>query len=67
MISYAPFYETLLKKGLTEYYLIHKQGFSSNTIQRIKKGKNITTKTIDELCFVLDCEVSDIIKHDKER
>lgn len=30
-----------------------------------KKGLPITTKTLDTLCFILDCEVSDIIEHDK--
>jgi len=65
MISYKPFYETLLKKNLTEYYLIFKAGISANTIQRMKKGMPITTKTLDTLCFVLDCEVSDILYHDK--
>ena len=62
MISYKPFYETLFKKGLTEYYLIYKQGFSANTLHRIKKGEAISTKTLDALCFVLDCKVEDIIK-----
>ena len=66
MISYKPFYETLYKKGLTEYYLIFKQGFSANTIHRIKKGEAISTKTLDSLCYVLDCEVEDIIKFEKE-
>lgn len=66
MISYKPFYETLFKKGITEYHLIFKQGFSANTIHRIKKGEAISTKTLDTLCYVLDCEVSDIIKFEKE-
>jgi len=65
MISYKPFYNTLLKKNITEYHLIFKEGISSNTIQRMKKGKPITTKTLDILCFILDCEVSDILYHDK--
>ncbi len=65
MISYSPFYKTLYSKNITEYQLIFKYGFSANTIQRIKKGLPITTKTLDTLCFVLDCEVSDIIVHDK--
>ena len=47
MISYKPFYDTLFKKGLTEYYLIFKQGFSANTLHRIKKGEAISTKTLD--------------------
>ena len=46
MISYRPFYETLLRKGVTEYYLIYKQGMDSNTIHRMKHGKAITTTTL---------------------
>lgn len=66
MISYTPFYETLFKKGLTEYHLIFKLGFSANTLHRMKKGEAISTKTLDALCYALDCEVSDIIKFQKE-
>lgn len=65
LISYKPFYETLFKKGITEYNLIFKQGFSANTLHRIKKGEAISTKTLDALCYALDCEVSDIIKFEK--
>ena len=67
MISYKPFYETLYKKGLTEYYMIFKQGFSANTIHRMKKGEAISTKTLDALCYALNCDVSDIIKFEKEQ
>lgn len=66
MISYKPFYETLYKKGITEYSLIFKQGFSANTFHRMKKGEAISTKTLDALCYALDCEVGDIIKFEKE-
>lgn len=66
MISYEPLYQTLFRKGLTEYYLIYKQGFSANTIHRLKHGEAISTKTLDALCFALDCEVQDIICHVKD-
>ena len=66
MISYKPFYETLFSKGITEYNLIFKQGFSANTLHRIKKGEAISTKTLDALCYALDCEVGDIIQFVKE-
>ncbi|MGN0667985.1 MAG: helix-turn-helix domain-containing protein [Angelakisella sp.] len=66
MISYQPFYETLLQKGITEYHLIYKQGFSANTLYRMKKGEAISTRTLDALCYALDCEVYDIIKFEKE-
>ena len=66
VISYEPFYETLYKKNITEYHLIYKQGFSANPLYRMKKGKPISTKTLDSLCEVLDCRVEDIIRYDKE-
>lgn len=65
MISYKPFYETLLQKNITEYHLIYKEGLSANTLHRMKKGLPITTRTLDILCFILNCEVSDILYHDK--
>ena len=66
MISYAPFYETLFKKNITEYQLIYKQGFSANTLHRMRKGMHISTKTLDALCEVLDCKVEEILQYTKE-
>lgn len=63
LISYEPFYQTLFKKGITEYYLIYKQGLSSNTLHRMKKGMPISTRTLDVLCSILQCEVGDIIRY----
>lgn len=63
MISYAPFYKTLLAKDITEYQLIYKYGISANTVHRIKHGYPITLKTLDTLCFILNCPVSDIIEY----
>lgn len=67
MISYKPFYETLSRKNVTEYALIFKHGVPANTLHRMKKGEAITTKTLDVLCFALDCSVSDILEHDKTK
>jgi len=66
MISYKPFYETLYRQGITEYHLIFKEGFSANTLYRIKKGEAISTKTLDALCYALNCKVEDIIQFVKE-
>ena len=65
IISYEPFYQTLLKKNITEYHLIYKEGLSANTLHRMKNGLPITTKTLGMFCFILDCEVCDILYHDK--
>lgn len=67
MISYRPFYDTLLRKGMTEYQLIFKQGLSANTLHRMKHGEAISTKTLDQLCFILQCPVSDIIEYVEDK
>ena len=63
MISYSPLWNTLNKHDMSTYDLIYKHGLSANTIHRMKSGKPITTKTINELCFILQCSVSEIIEY----
>ena len=66
MISYRPFWETLNKRDISTYELIYRQGVSANTIYRMKRGMPITTKTLNDLCFILECSVSDIIEYIKD-
>ena len=66
MISYRPFWNTLAARQLSTYDLIFKQGLSANTIHRIKHNEAITTKTLNELCFILQCSVSDVIEYLEE-
>lgn len=63
MISYRPFWDTLIRKNMTTYDLIYKNGMSANTIHRIKHGRAITTTTINELCAILHCGVDEIIEY----
>ncbi|KAA3384392.1 helix-turn-helix domain-containing protein [Akkermansia muciniphila] len=67
MISYDPLFQTLKRKHITEYQLVYKHGFSAYIFNRIKHGQNITMKTLDTLCFILNCPVSDIIEYHKDK
>ena len=66
MISYAPFWETLKKQGITTYTLINKHNISSATIDRMKKGNGISTMKINDFCKILNCKVEDIIEYIEE-
>ncbi len=66
MISYDPLWKTMNKRGISTYDLIYKQGINANTIHRIKHGEAVTTKTLDDLCFILKCDISDIIEYREE-
>ena len=65
MISYAPLWRTMEQKGFTTYTLRNKGNFhniSSSTIRRLKAGESVSTNTLDSLCKVLKCSISDIIE-----
>lgn len=61
MISYEPFYQTLKSRGMSTYKLIHQFDVSRSLLDRLKHNKPISTVTIDDLCKMLSCEVSDIM------
>lgn len=62
MISYEPLFETMKKKNITSYRLF-KMGFPQSNFYAIKRGENISTHTINELCRILQCDVCDIMKY----
>jgi DNA-binding Xre family transcriptional regulator len=66
MISYKPFYKSLLERSMTEYQLIFKHGVSANILHRMKHGEAISTKTLDTLCFILNCRVEDVLEYIEE-
>ncbi len=62
MISFAPFFSTLKKKGISTYKLINQFGVSRSLIDRLKHNKPITTVTLNDLCTYLNCEIQDIVE-----
>ena len=67
MISYEPLFRTMKEKGITSYQLM-KLGFSRSTYYAIKHGENISTHTVNQLCRILKCNVSDIMEYiDEEK
>ncbi len=65
MISYEPLWETMKRKGVTQYMLIKKLGVSPAQITRLKRNESVSTHTIDIFCSILDCRVEDIMRFEK--
>ena len=61
MIDYSPLWETMEKKGVTQYKLI-KSGIDNKTLDTLKKNNNITLLTVEKLCRILECEPNDIVR-----
>lgn len=62
MISYEPLFQTMKQKNISTYEL-EKRGFSRSTYYAIKKGDSITMNTLNQLCSILQCKVSDVIAY----
>lgn len=61
MISYDKLWQTMKKKGVTQYTLIKKYNISPAQITRIKRNESISTHTVDMFCTILQCNVEDIM------
>lgn len=66
MYSYEPLWQTMKKKKVTTYQLI-KQGIEKKTIYNLQHNANVTVLTLEKLCIILDCSVSDVVKIEKSK
>ena len=65
MISYEPLWETMKRKGISQYQLINKQQVSAGQLSRMRANQNVSTNTLNMLCEILDCEIQDIVCYKK--
>lgn len=63
MISYVPFWNTLEKSSENWYTLTNKHHLSHSTLHRLKHNKDVSTKTLNDLCRILNCNIQDIITY----
>lgn len=66
MVDYSPLWETMKKKGVTQYALIQ-AGIDRRTLDWLKKSKNVTMLTLEKLCTILDCTPNDVVRFERER
>lgn len=62
MISYEPLFQTMKKKEITSYRL-GKMGFPLSNYYAMKRGENISTHTLNQLCKLLQCKVEEVIEY----
>ena len=62
MITFEPFWETLKRKNMSQYALIKKYGISTGTLDALRQNRSITLNTLNDLCNILQCPVSDVIE-----
>lgn len=63
MIDYTPFWKTLDESNENWYTLTNKHNMSHSTLHRLKHNKDISTKTLNDLCRILNCNIEDIVRY----
>ena len=63
MIDYSPFWNTLKASDESTYTLIKNYHISSSTIDKLRRNKPLNTTTINDLCRILQCTVSDVMEY----
>lgn len=63
MIDYSPFWNTLSKSSENWYTLTHKHKMSDSTLHRLKHNMDVSTKTLNDLCRILSCDICDLVQY----
>ena len=61
VISYAPLWQTMKRKGIKTYALIKNYSFSRGTLDSLKQNRNVSTATLNDLCAILSCRIEDVL------
>ncbi len=61
MIDYSPLWETMARRGVSQYQLL-KAGIDNKTLDALKKNENITMLTLEKLCGIVGCGPSDVVR-----
>lgn len=64
MVDYSPLWETMKRKGITQYALLQ-GGLDRRTLDWLKKNRNITMLSLEKLCNLLDCSPNDVVRFTK--
>lgn len=63
MIKYDKLWQTAEEKGITKSMLTKKYNVSKAQLYRLRYNQPVSTNTLDRLCNILKCDISDIMEH----
>lgn len=63
MIDYARFWKTLERSNENWYSLTKNHKISHSTLSRLKHNQDVSMKTINDLCRILNCRIEDLVEY----
>lgn len=67
MMKFDKLWTTLKERKISQYKLIKEYGISTGQLDRLRKNANVNTYTLNTLCEILDCKLSDIAEFIPEK
>ncbi|MGE7945512.1 helix-turn-helix domain-containing protein [Lysinibacillus sp. NPDC093688] len=65
--EYKQLFKTMIDREVTREELKKELQLSSATMAKLAKGENVSMAVLDKLCNYLNCEIEDIIQHNKAK
>ena len=60
-VSYKKLFHLLIEKEISTTQLQQKANISANIISKFKKNEYVSLETLEKVCKVLDCELTEIL------
>ncbi len=65
--NYNPLWKLLIDKGINRTELANEIGLARTTITKMGKNEYVAMEVLDRICNYLNCEISDIVEHLKDK
>lgn len=62
MITYEPLRRRMREQKIS-YYRLANLGIESQTLQRLRHDRPITTSTLDKLCAIFECPPGELLEY----
>lgn len=66
MVNYDKLWKLLIDKHISKTDLRLKAGLTTSALAQLGKNEYISLKTIEKICFALDCDIADILELRKD-
>lgn len=63
MIVYDKLWQTMKEKGVSQYKLTKEHHVSNGQLDRLRKNRDVSTFTLNNLCRILNCRIEDIAEY----
>ena len=62
MLSYSKLWKLMIEKEINKTQLHDLANISTNAVAKMSKNKAVSLHTLGKICYVLNCDIGDIVE-----